>query len=150
MVCTVRVLWACVSLPCTGSDRYVGLCRPGYLRLLASVSSGIMCILWLCLHHVTVGHGEVPVQGCARGQFSVSIASNRCDWTEVYAGAWLCGPTDSFPVCPAQKCFVWLSMPVFTSSWRPPQAVASPQLRCLYKVEANSTFPPRPCYRLCD
>lgn len=65
----------------------VGQCRPGYLCLFASVSNGIICILWLCLHHVTVGHGAVRVQGCVRGHFSVNTASNRCDRTVMYIGA---------------------------------------------------------------
>lgn len=47
-MCLVRVnICVCLSLPCTGSDHFVGLCRPGYLCLLASVSNGIICILWL-------------------------------------------------------------------------------------------------------
>ena len=51
--------------------------------LLASICNGIVCVLWLRLHHVTVEHGEVRVQGCAWGQCSMAIASNVCDRTVV-------------------------------------------------------------------
>lgn len=40
---------------------------------------------------MTEGQGEVGVQGGVRGQFSVNIASDRCDQTELCIRAGQCG-----------------------------------------------------------
>lgn len=87
MCCGMYCMSSCESehmcLPVTVSHRLRPMCKPGHLCLLASISIGIVCVLWLRLHHVTVEHGEVRIQGYAWGQCSMDIASNMCDRTVV-------------------------------------------------------------------
>lgn len=45
--------------------------------MVSSVSNGIMCILWLCLDHVSAEHGAG--WACVRGKYSVTVTFNRCN-----------------------------------------------------------------------